>query len=216
MSPGLPTGTGTFSRSVSFGPALAILLVSELALLLSTDAAALIAATGRLATSRKVDGKYPIRPSLDRHLHQSLGLPSGSVLLSTATRSPFLTSKSTPWTTASPRDSGEKSHSTRQNSSFAGSIGWAWSCLLRSSSSCDAAMDRIILVMRYGSPNANRRKNISGFRLGLEGPAPPPGALSACRPSNLAKDAGVRAIASAGGGRPVTLAISERIQRIMV
>lgn len=52
-----------------------------------------------------------------------------------------------------------------------------------------------------------------GFRLGFEVPGGPSGAF---RPSNLAKEAGVSDMASAGGGRPVILAIKVRAQRMIV
>lgn len=54
-----------------------------------------------------------------------------------------------------------------------------------------------------------------GFRLGFE-EAEPAGPSGACRPSNLAKEAGVSDMASAGGGRPVILAIRVRAQRMIV
>lgn len=54
-----------------------------------------------------------------------------------------------------------------------------------------------------------------GFRLGFEA-AEPGGPSGVCRPSNLANEAGVSDMASAGGGRPVILAIRVRAQRIMV
>lgn len=44
--------------------------------------------------SRYTPGKYPMRPSRDLHCHQSLGRPVGSILLNTATRSPFFTARS--------------------------------------------------------------------------------------------------------------------------
>jgi hypothetical protein len=61
---------------------------------------------------------------------------------------------------------------------------------------------------------------MKGFLEGLGGAGLPSGRVagSGLRPPDMneAKFVGVRAVASAGGGRPVTFAISVRIQRRMV
>ena len=55
------------------------------------------AAGPRLIVSSDCEGRWPRRPSRVRQCHQSLGLPIGSSLLMTATRSPLDTATSRPW-----------------------------------------------------------------------------------------------------------------------
>lgn len=69
--------------------------------------------------------------------------------------------------------------------------------------------------MRYGRPNAARTKTRKGLREG-EGEDDWFGAEEGGRPRNDANADGVREVASAGGGRPLTLAIKVRSHRRMV
>ncbi len=71
------------------------------------------------------------------------------------------------------------------------------------------------LDMRYGRPNAARTKTRKGFREG-GGEDEWFGAEEGGRPRNDAKADGVREVASAGGGRPLTLANKVRSQRRIV
>ena len=70
------------------------------------------------------------------------------------------------------------------------------------------------LLMRYGRPKAAARKKRKGFLLGRGGLAGVPSGRN-FRPSKEAKALGVRDVASAGGGRPVTFAKRVRSQRRM-
>lgn len=147
-------------------------------------------------------------------------------MLRTATKSPFLTSRSTPWTAAPV--SGVKSYSTRQKSSLDGSTGWGGrgcpsgpNCtpeaanLSLSAASWEAARALMSLPMRYGRPKAATRKTRKGFLERRGGAARVPSGRTV-RPSKLANAAGVRAVASAGGGLPVILAINVRSHRRIV
>ena len=67
-------------------------------------------------------------------------------------------------------------------------------------------------VIRYGRPKTARRKITKGLREGVGTPLGFEGE-GAESPWKEAKADGVSAVASAGGGRPVILAIRVRIQR---
>lgn len=70
------------------------------------------------------------------------------------------------------------------------------------------------LPIRYGRPKAAARKNKKGFLLGRGELTGVPSGRNFL-PSNLAKALGVNAVASAGGGRPVSFANNVLIQRSM-
>lgn len=68
------------------------------------------------------------------------------------------------------------------------------------------------LPIRYGRPKAAARKKKNGFLLGRGGLTGVPSGRNFF-PSNFAKALGVKAVASAGGGRPVSLAKRVLIHR---
>ncbi len=70
------------------------------------------------------------------------------------------------------------------------------------------------LPIKYGRPKAAARKKKNGFLLGRGGLTGEPSGRNFL-PSNLAKALGVSDVASAGGGRPVSLANKVLIQRRM-
>ena len=67
-------------------------------------------------------------------------------------------------------------------------------------------------VIRYGNPKTATTKKMKGFLLGRAWGGEPSGVV----PLNAAKFAGVSSVEEAGGGRPVSLAIAVRIQRMIV